>query len=1091
MKRVFLILMTILVAVPLINGAENISDRKIPSLGKALAISDIWIDVNRMDGVFRNNGTWMYDNIAGGEGLFWPKGTHLSPIFAGGQWLGASVDGEVRVAGVQHSATEFQAGEIISPGVAASHKAGEYKWYALYPGGVGDWTSWPVDQGAPVDANGNPLLIGDVTAFSVWNDLAPHTEYGSEKLNAEIRQTVFAFNRADALGDMIFIKWQIINKGASDWDSTHFSIWLDPDLGYATDDLVGCDTTLGLGFVYNATDDDQTYGTAPPAAGIDFFQGPIIDEVGSTVSLPDGTVLTDKTMLKMTSFVYYDNDDSPKGNPASTGDVWNYMRGIWRNNLKITEGDRGTTVGNPPTDFMFSGDPEAGTGWLDYNEDDRRFLMTTGPFDMPVWVDENLNGAPDFGETGVQEIVAVVIVARGDNNLNSVTVLKQVDELAQLAYDLNFNLASAPIPPAVAVSELPNEVVLTWNEASEFDATGIAAYSSTDPIVAQAYDDTVVMDNVEKVIDDSTYNFYGYTVYQYADVAGGNPVVLEHWDNGGEAAAVPYVSQRFARILVNKHPRVGEVGAPLINGKPYYFGLVAEGYLGYGAPKVMPSAATIVTAVPQFEPGTEYQAAYNDTIKDVVHSVIDPAAGALSEGSITAWVVDPSKTTGDDYKVTFNDDATWNLINTTTVDTVLKNQTNQRMDDAYTVVDGLMVKVSGADPTFTDFQVVSNAGGEVLEGASADWYDFPGLGQPTDAQQVAAGKWLIHTWPNGTRGAYSTFLARTTQYTGGTGGLGHLIPHDFEIRFTATGSKGYDYWWNFHPAGGFIDLPFELWDIGNVSDPDDDFQLFTYFYDMDANGEFNLMYDASDPASDPGWADHEASGGTNDPWTDVFYWMIPDDDTPGTQGYDNLVAGLTADNSIEPAWSGEPGGPTLADGSPGAWSGLHRMTLVNWNGGDVTTATSPADYNQQYPEVGTVFRIITAKPNSTNDIYTFTAPAAKTVVDSNLVVDLDKINVVPNPYYGYHSGELNIFDRWVQFTYLPPKATIRIYDLAGQLIRKLEKDDPTTTFLQWDLGNAYDLPVASGVYVYVVDTDYGQKIGKMAVFTPNERVDIW
>ena len=108
-----------------------------------------------------------------------------------------------------------------------------------------------------------------------------------------------------------------------------------------------------------------------------------------------------------------------------------------------------------------------------------------------------------------------------------------------------------------------------------------------------------------------------------------------------------------------------------------------------------------------------------------------------------------------------------------------------------------------------------------------------------------------------------------------------------------------------------------------------------------------------------------------------------------------------------------------------------------------------------------------------------------------LAVDIKKINVVPNPYYGYHSGELNIFDRWVQFTYLPPTATIRIYDLAGQLIRKLEKDDASTTFLQWDLSNAYELPVASGVYVYVVDTDYGQKIGKMAVFTPNERVDVW
>ena len=1074
MKRVFLILMTILVAVPLINGAENISGKKIPSLEKALAISDIWIDVNRMDGVFRNNGTWMYDNIAGGEGLFWPKGTHLSPIFAGGQWLGAVVDGEVRVAGVQHSATEFQAGEIISPGVAASHKAGEYKWYALYPGGVGDWTSWPVDQGAPVDENGNPLLIGDVTAFSVWNDLAPHTEYGSEKLNAEIRQTVFAFNRADALGDMIFIKWQIINKGASDWDSTHFSIWLDPDLGYATDDLVGCDTTLGLGFVYNATDDDQTYGTAPPAAGIDFFQGPIIDEVGSTVSLPDGTVLTDKTMLKMTSFVYYDNDDSPKGNPATAGDVWNYMRGIWRDNLKITEGDRGRTVGNPPTDFMFSGDPEAGTGWLDYNEDDRRFLMTTGPFDMPVWVDENLNGAPDFGETGVQEIVAVVIVARGTNNLNSVTVLKQVDELAQLAYDLNFNLASAPIPPAVAVSELPNEVVLTWNEASEFDATGIAAYSSTDPIVAQAYDDTVVMDNVEKVIDDSTYNFYGYTVYQYADVAGGNPVVLEHWDNGGEAAAVPYVSQRFARILVNKHPRVGEVGAPLINGKPYYFGLVAEGYLGYGAPKVMPSAATIVTAVPQYWPGTQYGTTYNDTIP-TVHEQVDVTAPP-SQGALTVWVVDPSKTTGDDYKVAFNDDdpVTWNLINVTDSDTLRKNQTNQRADDAYNIVDGLMIQVGGATPGILTVTQVDetdwateiddnvnyglNASDRRAAGDVSFYLQAQGNTALTPAGNLARWDWRGNMTPN-------DYIIEFVESPEDSGQIGvNFSGDDPDVVAANAGSALINGWVSKDTLGSPDStihsterLPFRIW---RITPEGDVLQVTVCVLDDDEDNHWSMAREGA------------FIGEPRSAFERLYIVDHPYDE-----------AELLADNGVNVV-------------NNIVWDSL-------WDSGHTLGRVVIGPYVDNYdsdptgavfggpPSPKTVIRFNTAKPNSSNDYFTFTAPAAKTVADTNLVVDIDKINVVPNPYYGYHSGELNIFERWVQFTYLPPTATIYIYDLAGQLIRKLEKDDPTTTFLQWDLSNAYDLPVASGVYVYVVDTDYGQKIGKMAVFTPNERVDIW
>jgi hypothetical protein len=45
-----------------------------------------------------------------------------------------------------------------------------------------------------------------------------------------------------------------------------------------TDDYVGCDVGLGLGYCYNGDPDDDgggAYGLNPPAVGIDFFQGPI------------------------------------------------------------------------------------------------------------------------------------------------------------------------------------------------------------------------------------------------------------------------------------------------------------------------------------------------------------------------------------------------------------------------------------------------------------------------------------------------------------------------------------------------------------------------------------------------------------------------------------------------------------------------------------------------------------------------------------------------------------------------------------------------------------------------------------------------
>lgn len=44
---------------------------------------------------------------------------------------------------------------------------------------------------------------------------------------------------------------------------------------------------------------------------------------------------------------------------------------------------------------------------------------------------------------------------------------------------------------------------------------------------------------------------------------------------------------------------------------------------------------------------------------------------------------------------------------------------------------------------------------------------------------------------------------------------------------------------------------------------------------------------------------------------------------------------------------------------------------------------------------------------------------------------VDKINVFPNPYYGVNTEELNKYNKFVTFSHLPEKATIRIFNLAG------------------------------------------------------------
>ena len=112
------------------------------------------------------------------------------------------------------------------------------------------------------------------------------------------------------------------------------------------------------------------------------------------------------------------------------------------------------------------------------------------------------------------------------------------------------------------------------------------------------------------------------------------------------------------------------------------------------------------------------------------------------------------------------------------------------------------------------------------------------------------------------------------------------------------------------------------------------------------------------------------------------------------------------------------------------------------------------------------------------DTWSFASPAntSSTVEQS----DIDLISVYPNPYYGLHALETSRSDKYVSFNHLPEKATIRVFTLGGTMVREINKND-TSQFATWDLGNQYGYPVASGIYIVYVETDFGTKVLKLAV----------
>ena len=86
--------------------------------------------------------------------------------------------------------------------------------------------------------------------------------------------------------------------------------------------------------------------------------------------------------------------------------------------------------------------------------------------------------------------------------------------------------------------------------------------------------------------------------------------------------------------------------------------------------------------------------------------------------------------------------------------------------------------------------------------------------------------------------------------------------------------------------------------------------------------------------------------------------------------------------------------------------------------------------------------------------------------------NVESVVVIPNPYRAQERWDQPGQHR-VQFQNLPAKATIKVFTISGDLVRELEKTDPLTGNLDWDLKNANQEDVASGIYLFHVLSSQG------------------
>lgn len=445
-----------------------------------------------------------------------------------------------------------------------------------------------IENGGDADSLGilvDQVLKGDQTIWSVYNDKGNvHSETQGDPIGMEIRAQYFAFSTNDEINNMTFYSYELINRSTYTLTETYFSQWVDPDLGYANDDYVGCDVGRGLGYCYNGTPIDgsgqpQAYGAHPPAVGVDFFQGPYLDPDGydnpsfggnslkgpsfsgankcdivalngttqrmaygpgnkDTISVivrdeaingvNFGDSIIDNERFGMRRFVYHNNQGVPDYmlDPRFAPEYYNLLKGIWRDGQRMTYGGLGHGAG-PIADFMF---PEL-SDICDWGTNGDK------SYSQKLWTEVTAGNAandrrfmqsagPFTLRPGACNYITVGIpwARAAGTPWESVQLLKIVDDKCQKLFDNCFAVLNGPNAPDLTIQELDKKLVLYITNKRSNDAGNNfeEKYSEFDPNIPNP-------DNVpHSKRNDSLYRFEGYQIFQLKDATVGASDIFDN-----------------------------------------------------------------------------------------------------------------------------------------------------------------------------------------------------------------------------------------------------------------------------------------------------------------------------------------------------------------------------------------------------------------------------------------------------------------------------------------------------------------------------------------------------------------------------------
>ena len=670
-------LLFLAIATAVCNGAaakENIGTHAPSKVNRALATGcavdagAAYMQINNIRARIMDEGDMWWDPGVGLPRYYAPAAGNVCSLFAGALWVGGiDAGGQLKVAAMTYrqNGEDFWTGPIYKGFQISAAQCLQWdkmfyvtraevdNWYANGGTPSSDIANWPGNNPNPgagmlapyVDAQGSgqytvnagdPLgqrdypaydltgtstntrghIFGDATLWWVINDIGnTHTESGGIAIGLEVRSQCFAFQTNDAINNMTFYNYEIINQSTYQVNNTYFGAWVDPDLGNGGDDYVGCDVGRSMGYCYNGecTDPDGSgqfageigYHNDPPAVGAVFFQGPIADKGDKSCYIK---TVDSEQCIGMAKFVYYNNDFTVQGNPTKASDYYNYLRGMWQDGSHMTYGGNGYQTSSTPANYMFPWTPggacsataintdSAGCGTngvkqsVEWDEKaagdpfgDRRWMQSAGPFTLAP-------GAVNYVTVGM---VWDQPATPGQCNVAPICLIQQDADLAQALFNNNFKVLDGPDAPDLNIQELKNELVITITNKKTSN-NYLETYNQVSPTIVG--------------FANNTYKFEGYEIFQVIDstVTGTdilNPtkarLVAECDVKNGVSTLINYVYNSTVGGVVPTLEVSGQDNgikhsfdiktdlfqedniSTLVNDRPYYYMAIAYAYNSY------------------------------------------------------------------------------------------------------------------------------------------------------------------------------------------------------------------------------------------------------------------------------------------------------------------------------------------------------------------------------------------------------------------------------------------------------------------------------------------------------------------------------